>query len=499
MKHIRQNGDANGGMVAGGSMLDGASVDDLDTLALSSDGLDPLEGTAIGPGGLVEDGVVGMGVSAPSGPGGAQGGGLSSMEPLDAFTMSERTMTPNDVFNSLSPNPAIPMAIGMPQAPPLDATQQFHAAMSASGMQQLQASSQAQLPIDCTDVAEMRSELQKKQILLQQVQQQKANLFGQSQKLQQQHMAASNPQQAQQLQKQQTILQQLNQQFEQQQSILQSEIQRNSILLQQAEMNQQQQPGLQAGNPMSEEAKGVSTNPTSPKAASAGAAAASSKASKNSNGKRKGGVGDESRPNKMAKVGSNKSGGAKSGKATEKPAKSNSGTTATATARNDKNLSSPGGMTKKSPSDGASTSSDKAPGASSLIPTMPVAAIEQHLDSLVSSGQLTPRYIARKCLPIVKRLINHDHGWVFKDPVDPVELGIPDYFDVVEHPMDLTLVVNKLEDGAYKDIASFERDTKLVFQNAILFNGDDSDVAGMAKELLDIFAADLKNAMKGEV
>jgi len=104
------------------------------------------------------------------------------------------------------------------------------------------------------------------------------------------------------------------------------------------------------------------------------------------------------------------------------------------------------------------------------------------------TSKLTPCRVVQKCLPLAKNLINHEHGWIFKDPVDPVELGIPEYFEVVEHPMDLTLVVNKLEGGHYKDIASFERDTKLVFQNAILFNGEGSDVGAMAKELLDSFA-----------
>ena len=65
--------------------------------------------------------------------------------------------------------------------------------------------------------------------------------------------------------------------------------------------------------------------------------------------------------------------------------------------------------------------------------------------------------------------------------------------------MDLTLVKNKLEDGAYKEIAPFERDTKLVFENAILFNGEDSDVGAMAKELLDIFNAGLQEIKGKEV
>ena len=64
--------------------------------------------------------------------------------------------------------------------------------------------------------------------------------------------------------------------------------------------------------------------------------------------------------------------------------------------------------------------------------------------------------------------------------------------------MDLTLVSKKLGDGAYHDVASFESDTKLVFENAILFNGEDSQMAGIAKGMMEIFTADLQNAWKGE-
>lgn len=134
---------------------------------------------------------------------------------------------------------------------------------------------------------------------------------------------------------------------------------------------------------------------------------------------------------------------------------------------------------------------------SSLIPSMQVADIESHLDSLVKKGQLTPRCISRKCLPIVKRLCGHENGWIFTESVDPIELGIPDYFDVVEHPMDLDLVTKKLENGVYWDIASFRKETRLVFENAILYNGKDSDVGMMAKELLDIFEEELSNCLKG--
>lgn len=134
---------------------------------------------------------------------------------------------------------------------------------------------------------------------------------------------------------------------------------------------------------------------------------------------------------------------------------------------------------------------------SSLITCMQISDIEAHLDSLLNSNRLTPRNISRKCLPMIKKLRDHENGWVFSEPVDPVELGIHDYFDVVEHPMDLELITKKLENGVYWDIASFRKDTRLVFENAILYNGENSDVGMMAKELLDIFDQDFSNSFKG--
>lgn len=290
-------------------------------------------------------------------------------------------------------------------------------------------------------------------------------------------MSASNIQQAQQLQKQQTILQQLNQQFEQQQLILQSEIQRQVFLIQQQKQSNMHATMTLTGNSFydSNQSTGLEASVAS---ASAGAAA-SVKASKRSVDRNEN---DGSRPSKITKLSIQES---KGGETVDKPNRKSTesfGSTA----------SNPTDIRQKASFDVAF---DKI--GSSLISSMSVPAIEQHLDSLISNGQLTPRSIARKCMPLVKKLMNHEYGWVFKDAVDPVELGIQDYFDIVEHPMDLTLVANKLEDGAYKDIASFDLDTKLVFENAILFNGEDSDVGLMAKELLDIHAAEI-NAMKGE-
>jgi hypothetical protein len=40
---------------------------------------------------------------------------------------------------------------------------------------------------------------------------------------------------------------------------------------------------------------------------------------------------------------------------------------------------------------------------------------------------------------VVKQL-KSEYGWIFEEPVDPLKLGLPDYFDVIKYPMDLGTV-----------------------------------------------------------
>ena len=54
----------------------------------------------------------------------------------------------------------------------------------------------------------------------------------------------------------------------------------------------------------------------------------------------------------------------------------------------------------------------------------------------------------RRYLPIVKRLMNNDAHGIFEAPVDPVRLGLVDYFAVVRHPMDLGTVRRRCESGS---------------------------------------------------
>ena len=91
---------------------------------------------------------------------------------------------------------------------------------------------------------------------------------------------------------------------------------------------------------------------------------------------------------------------------------------------------------------------------------------------------------------LLMHLWNHEHAWVFDTPVDPVELGLPDYFDVVKKPMDLGTIMRRLLSRHYDTIEGFQADVLLTFDNAMLYNEEGSIVHNMAKELKTMFISD---------
>jgi Bromodomain/TAZ zinc finger len=131
----------------------------------------------------------------------------------------------------------------------------------------------------------------------------------------------------------------------------------------------------------------------------------------------------------------------------------------------------------------------------SLLNSFTVKQLETHLASLDRKTQLPPAKLKAKCLETLKGLQTHHHGWVFNCPVDPVELGLPDYFDVIKQPMDLGSIQKRLENGAYHTIEEFESDVVLTFDNAMTYNENGSVVYTMANELKVKFAVDYQKLL----
>ncbi len=84
--------------------------------------------------------------------------------------------------------------------------------------------------------------------------------------------------------------------------------------------------------------------------------------------------------------------------------------------------------------------------------------------------------IAKKLLNIVWK---HKDAHLFHRPVNPIELGIDDYFDKIKHPMDFSTIKKKLNGYHYRNCQEFVNDMKLVFDNCYLYNGTESLVGHM--------------------
>ena len=95
--------------------------------------------------------------------------------------------------------------------------------------------------------------------------------------------------------------------------------------------------------------------------------------------------------------------------------------------------------------------------------------------------------VIKQCETLLKNLMQHKYSWVFNAPVDVVKLKIPDYFNIIKHPMDLGTIKKKLASGSYSSPLAFASDVRLTFTNAMTFNPPSNDVHIMADTLRKIF------------
>ncbi|XP_073155975.1 uncharacterized protein [Henckelia pumila] len=93
----------------------------------------------------------------------------------------------------------------------------------------------------------------------------------------------------------------------------------------------------------------------------------------------------------------------------------------------------------------------------------------------------------KSCSSLLQRLMKHNHGWVFNEPVNAKALGLHDYHEIIKHPMDLGTIKTRLSQKWYKSPREFAEDVRLVFRNAMTYNPKGQDVHFMAEQLSQIF------------
>ncbi|KAE9458255.1 hypothetical protein C3L33_09847, partial [Rhododendron williamsianum] len=85
---------------------------------------------------------------------------------------------------------------------------------------------------------------------------------------------------------------------------------------------------------------------------------------------------------------------------------------------------------------------------------------------------------------ILDKLQKKDIYGVYAEPVDPEEL--PDYHEVIEHPMDFATVRKKLGNGAYSTLEQFESDVFLICANAMEYNAPDTIYYKQARSIEEL-------------
>ncbi|GFN96955.1 nucleosome-remodeling factor subunit bptf-like [Plakobranchus ocellatus] len=92
---------------------------------------------------------------------------------------------------------------------------------------------------------------------------------------------------------------------------------------------------------------------------------------------------------------------------------------------------------------------------------------------------------------LLKDMQAHKMAWPFLQPVDPTE--VPDYYDIVSEPMDLTIVEAKLNAKAYTRLNDFMKDMTKIFDNCRLYNPVDTPYFQCAEVVETYFAQKVKS------
>ncbi|KAM4716312.1 histone acetyltransferase p300 isoform 2-T2 [Anableps anableps] len=109
-----------------------------------------------------------------------------------------------------------------------------------------------------------------------------------------------------------------------------------------------------------------------------------------------------------------------------------------------------------------------------------------------------PEELRQALMPTLESLYRQDpESLPFRMPVDPKLLCIPDYFDIVKNPMDLSTIKRKLDTGQYQDPWQYVDDIWLMFNNAWLYNRKTSRVYKFCSKLAEVFEQEIDPVMQG--
>ncbi|KAG4215539.1 hypothetical protein ERO13_A01G183700v2 [Gossypium hirsutum] len=118
---------------------------------------------------------------------------------------------------------------------------------------------------------------------------------------------------------------------------------------------------------------------------------------------------------------------------------------------------------------------------------------ESSLQKEAKMPRLGSRYNKQEldsALTVIKKVMKMEAAAPFNEPVNPEALGIPDYFDIIDTPMDFGTICNNLESGdKYMDSEDVFKDVQYIWDNCCKYNNK-------GDAILDLMRRVKKNFMK---
>ncbi|KAJ9300992.1 hypothetical protein DTO271G3_2156 [Paecilomyces variotii] len=113
------------------------------------------------------------------------------------------------------------------------------------------------------------------------------------------------------------------------------------------------------------------------------------------------------------------------------------------------------------------------------IPAIRATGWSPEMDALAREPRHGPHF--NELRRFLNQIQNHKQAWPFLNPVNRDE--VPDYYDVITSPMDLSTMEEKLEHDAYTAPKELVRDLQLIFSNCRQYNDATTVYAKCAAKL----------------
>ncbi|KEF56857.1 histone acetyltransferase [Exophiala aquamarina CBS 119918] len=124
-----------------------------------------------------------------------------------------------------------------------------------------------------------------------------------------------------------------------------------------------------------------------------------------------------------------------------------------------------------------------------LIPAIKESGWSPSMDELSRQPRHGPNY--NQLLHLLNDMQNHTAAWPFAQPVNKDE--VPDYYEVIKEPMDLSTMEERLQNDLYPRPEDFVKDAKLIFDNCRRYNNETTPYAKSANKLEKFMWQQIKN------